>query len=122
MPTLPRGVYRRGGSFYVRFRHEGKWKHKSAGPDLSNALELHEKLRSGIEHAPEVVRFDHLVERYRKHLDIREIRDKLDRKAEQAEVEDLELRVRDNEKTLTRHRTIFGVVSAGVAALFGVSR
>ena len=70
MSTLPTGVYQRGRSYYVRYRHEGKWKHKSAGSDLSAALELHEKLRSGIEHAPDVVRFNHVVERYRKHLEV----------------------------------------------------
>ena len=70
MTTLPKGIYQRGSSYYVRYRHEGKWRHKSAGQDLSEALELHEKLRSGIEHAPEVVRFNHAVERYRKHLEV----------------------------------------------------
>ena len=70
MTTLPKGIYQRGSSYYVRYRHEGKWRHKSAGQDLSEALELHEKLRSGIEHAPDVVRFNHVVERYRKHLEV----------------------------------------------------
>ena len=70
MSTLPTGVYQRGRSYYIRFRHEGKWKHKSAGSDLAAALELHEKLRSGIEHAPGIARFDQVVERYRKHLEV----------------------------------------------------
>ena len=56
------------------------------------------------------------------HDQVLQIRESLDRKVEQVEHDDLELRVRLNEKTLTRHKTIFGVVSAGVAALFGVSR
>ena len=45
MTALPTGIYKRDRSYYVRYRHEGKWKHKSAGPSLSAALELQDQVR-----------------------------------------------------------------------------
>jgi integrase len=62
--ALPTGVYKRGSSYYIRYRKNGKWKHRSAGPDLPGALELHEKLRTGKSYPPDVARFHQLVERY----------------------------------------------------------
>jgi integrase len=68
MSSLPRGIYKRGSSYYVRYRHEGKWKHKSAGPDLGAALELQAEL-SGLDATPGAVRLHELVERYLKRLE-----------------------------------------------------
>jgi integrase len=62
--SLPTGVYKRGKSYYIRFRQNGRWQHKSAGPDLPAALELRDHLRSGTEFPSDVVRFDELVDHY----------------------------------------------------------
>jgi site-specific recombinase XerD len=68
MSSLPKGIYQRGGSYYVRYRHEGKWRHKSAGSDLGAALALQAELR-GLEPAPDAVRLQSLVERYLQRLE-----------------------------------------------------
>ena len=47
---------------------------------------------------------------------------KLDVKAEKEDVEKLEERVRTNEKTLVKHKTIGSIVGTGVAALLTVFR
>ncbi len=62
--ALPTGVYKRQGSYYVRYRQDGKWKHRSAGPDLPAALELREHLRDGIDYPTDAVRFHELVDHY----------------------------------------------------------
>ena len=56
------------------------------------------------------------------HERVLAISEKLDRKVDRIEHEDLELRVRLAERTLTRHKTIGGMIAAGLGALFGVSR
>ena len=56
------------------------------------------------------------------HEQVLQIRESLDRKVEQVEHDDLELRVRLAERTLTRHKTIGGMIAAVLGALFGVSR
>ncbi len=68
MTPLPRGIYKRGKSYYVRWKQGGTWKHKSAGPNLGAALELQGQVR-GSEDSPDAVRLPELVERYLKRLE-----------------------------------------------------
>ena len=67
MTALPKGIYKRRNSYYVRWKQAGMWKHMSAGPDLGRALELQAQLR-GSEDPPDAVRLAELVERYLKRL------------------------------------------------------
>ncbi len=64
MPALPKGIFKRRDSYYVRFKHDGEWRQRSAGPRLADAIELLERLRDGVQHAPSVARFQHLVGAY----------------------------------------------------------
>ncbi len=48
------------------------------------------------------------------------IDDKLDTKANVSDVGDIEKRVRSNEETLTRHRTIGGIATAVITTLTGL--
>lgn len=68
MKTLPKNIYKRGNSYYVRYRRGGKWGLKSAGPELGAALELQQEL-GGVEHDPQAPRLQDLVERYLKRLE-----------------------------------------------------
>ena len=56
------------------------------------------------------------------HEQVLQIRESLDRKVEQVEHDDLELRMRLAERTLTRHKTIGSMIAAVLGALFGVSK
>ena len=55
MTTLPTGIFKRGDSYYVRFKQAGQWRQRSAGPRLPDALELLERLREAVEHSPDAV-------------------------------------------------------------------
>ena len=66
---LPRGIFRRGRSYYISYKDaEGRWRQKSAGPDLGAALELQASLLDG-EPAPDAVRLGDLVELNLKRLE-----------------------------------------------------
>ena len=61
------------------------------------------------------------------HLDTKldRIHDKLDGKADSDQLGDLEVRVRGTESTLTRHKTVFGIVTfvaSTLAGLFGFDK
>ena len=68
MSTLPKGIYKRGNSYYVRYRHAGKWTHRSAGAEIGAALELQATLLDG-EPASDAVCLRELFERYLKRLE-----------------------------------------------------
>jgi integrase len=68
MSALPKYIYKRGPSYYVRFVHEGKWRHRCAGPDLAAALEIRAELLNGVPD-PDAVKLEDLIERYLKRLE-----------------------------------------------------
>jgi integrase len=47
MPRLPRGVYRRGKSFYIRTWNGGRERRRSLGTDFTRALELYHRIKGG---------------------------------------------------------------------------
>ena len=50
------------------------------------------------------------------------IEDKLDKKSEKEDLDDLEKRVRTNEKTLVKHKTIGAVVVAALGSALAIFR
>ncbi len=64
MTDLPKGIRKRGNAYYVQYKQDGKWKHKSVGTDLAVALDLHEQLRSGETYPADALRFDEAAEAY----------------------------------------------------------
>ena len=65
---LPKGIYKRGSSYYARYREGGQWKHRSAGAELGAALDLQAEILDG-RPPSDAVKLADLVERYLKRLE-----------------------------------------------------
>ncbi len=64
MTELPTGIHKRRSSYYVQWKQDGKWRHRSAGKRLADAIELLDLLRHGREYPADAVRFQDIVDQY----------------------------------------------------------
>jgi integrase len=70
MSGLPKGLYKRHRSYYVRHKQDGEWKLTNVGQDLGEALERHVNLRTGREFPKDAITLPLIVERYLKHHEL----------------------------------------------------
>ena len=65
---LPKGIFKRGDSYYVRWKSNGRWRSKGAGRELGAAIDLQARLQDG-EPDPDAVKLSDLVDRYIRRLE-----------------------------------------------------